>query len=221
MRGYYMGLHNPERLHLVGTGRGWAQVEYHFTACQKNGYHSYTRAFVPKAYHSGSRRTEKSYVSVVVDDSEYLASAPTAEAENDIVQSPVHSNRAEFRKVEELLYRRIGGNIARQGYSVRFVNVSPSEDYRTAQAYIGINRRGLLHTYLRGKYCGGASVQIDYLGDETWYVNKCVDQRSTQRRTPEDLELEFLVRSNGSIPRSQRKKLLEKGRCLQASEAAS
>jgi len=224
MRGHYMGLHDPERFHLVGSGRGWAQLEYSFTASGKNSYGSYSRPFVPKPYHAGSKRTEKSYSSLVVAGDEYrryLTSMPPPDPNYSVAQSPLDRNKANFRKVEKRLYRQIGKSVANEGFIVRHISIEPGPDYTAAQANVGIIRRGLIRTYLRGRYCGGVYVRIDRVGNDTWYARNCTDPRSINRKIPADFNLEFLAHPTGKIPRSKRKTLIKKGREIQGSGALS
>jgi len=218
MRGHYMGLHDPERFHLVGSGGGWAQLEYSFTASGKNAYGSYSSPFVPKPYHAGSKRTGKSYPSLVVSGSEYrryLTSMPPPDPNYSAAQSPLDRNKASFRKVEKRLYRQIGKSVTNEGFIVRHISIEPGPDYTAAQANVGIIRKGLVRTYLRGKYCGGIYVQIDRVGNDTWYARNCTHPRSLNRKTPADFNLEFLVHPTGKIQRSKRKALIKKGREIQ------
>jgi len=224
IRGYYSEYHDGEQFDLVGTGRGWAQLGYSFTAVKKNSYGSYSRPFVPKPYRAGSKRTEKSYSSLVVTGSEYrryLTSMPPPDPNYSVTQSLLDRNKARFRKVEKRLFRQIGRSVANEGFAVRHISIEPGPDYTAAQANVGIIRRGLVHTYLRGKYCGGIYVRIDRVGNDTWYTRNCTHPRSINRKTPADFNLEFLAHPTGKIPRSKRKALIKKGRALQGSATAA
>ena len=224
IRGYYAGYHDGEQFHLVGTGRGWAQIDYYFNAVSKNSYGSYSQPFVRRPYHAGYKRTEKSYPSLVLTESEYrqhLASLPAADPNHLVAQSRLDRNRVSFRKVEKLLYQQIGKRVADEGFAVRHISITPGPDYTAAQANVGIIRSGLLHTYLRGRYCGAAYVQIDHLGNDTWYASTCVHPRSPSRNTPPDFNLEFLARPTEKLPRSQRKSLMKKGREIQGPAATA
>ena len=224
IRGYYSEYHDGEQFDLVGTGRGWAQLGYSFTAVKKNSYGSYSRPFVPKPYLAGSQRTEKSYSSLVVSGSEYrryLTSMPPPDPNYSVTQSPLERNKARFRKVEKRLYRQIGKSVTNKGFAVRHISIEPGPDYTAAQVNVGIIRKGMVHTYLRGRYCGGIYVQIDHVGNDTWYARNCTHPRSINRRIPADFNLEFLACPTGKIPRSKRKTLVKKGREIQGPASPS
>ncbi|GAJ02413.1 unnamed protein product [marine sediment metagenome] len=121
-------------------------------------------------------------------------------------------------KVEKSLYGKIERQLLTAGFELRKITIEPGPDFSAGHAEI----RGNNHSLLRGIFGGSSSVEayleIDHLGNNIWYVKSAVNPRRPIM-SRHRLDLEFLVCSEGDIPKSRKKELTQKGRQKQQSSS--
>ncbi len=229
IRGIYSNLWLPEQFYLVGTGRGIGHIDFNFSTPSRGGGYGSGR-FVLPPYKSASKKTgqtEDSYGSLIVTDAEYQKyrdSLPPSDP-NELDgqnaktqdQSALDANKANWLKVEKLLYGRIEKEVVKAGLEIRNVKVEPGPDYSAAHAEVGARSSGVLRGMFGGFYHGDIYLKIDHLENDIWYANTAPDPKYPARvmSRRNQLDLEFLLCARGDIPDSQRTELLEKGRKIQ------
>lgn len=224
IRGFNSHQHTPEQFYLVGTGRGVGNINFHFSDSGRgSGYSS--GPFVLQPYDSSAKEPEDSYGSLIVTDPEYQKyrdSIPPShpnqlDGQNAKTQdqSVLDRNKANWLKVEKLLYGRIEKEVASAGLEIRNVKVEPGPDYSAAHAEVGARSSGVLSGMFGGHFSGDLYLKIDCLGGDIWYAKTTPDPRWPKMVRRNQPELEFLICASGDIPASQRTELLEKGRKIE------
>jgi len=224
IRGFNSRQQTPEQFYLVGTGRGVGNINFHFSNSGRgSGYSS--GPFVLQPYDSSAKEPENSYGSLIVTDPEYQKyrdSIPPShpnqlDGQNAKTQdqSVLDRNKANWLKVEKLLYGWIEKEVASAGLEIRNVKVEPGPDYSAAHAEVGARSSGVLSGMFGGHFSGDLYLKIDCLGGDIWYAKTAPDPRWPKMVRRNQPELEFLICASGDIPASQRTELLEKGRKIQ------
>jgi hypothetical protein len=225
IRGGNSGQDYPEKLYLVGAGRGAGHLYFEFsTNSRGSGYGS--GRFSPQPYtgsSSSGTKPDESYGSLIITDAEYRQyrsslppADPNAPAQN---QSPIEKNKAAWRKIEMPLYQQIEKEVSAAGFSLRDLTVEPGPDFSAAHADLTVHTERVLRGIFGGYFWGNIYLKIDYLGDDIWYAKIAPNpQRGTMPRR-DKIDLEFLIRPTGPIPHSQQAALLERGRKIQQETA--
>ena len=226
IRGFNSRQQTPEQFYLVGTGRGIGNINFHFSNSGRgSGYSS--GPFVLQPYDSSAKEPEDSYGSLIVTDAEYQKyrdSIPPSDpnqldGQNAKTQdqSVLDRNKANWLKVEKLLYGRIEKELVKAGLDIRNVKVEPGPDFSAAHAEVGARSSGVFRGMFGGFYYGDIYLKIDHLGNDIWYAKTAPDPKYPARvmSRRNQLDLEFLLCPTGDIPDSQRTELLEKGRKIQ------
>jgi hypothetical protein len=217
IRGRYTSRHEPERLFLIGSGRG--PGHFNFQLYANGGRGSYSHGpFRPQPFSArSSKKSEDSYGSILVEDSEYEQfrandSKPTAQ-----VNSIIEKNKANWLRAEKAIYGQIERQVGKAGFDLYSLKIEPGPDFSAGHAEV----RGRNNSVLRGFFGGYSSMEaylkIDYLGGDVWYARTA--RHPYRPRMPgRTLELEFLVPATPEITIPQRIDLLAKGRKLQQSD---
>ena len=227
IRGIHSNLWLPEQFYLVGAGRGIGHIDFNFSTNSRGGGYGSGRFFLP-AYKSASKKkgqTEDSYSSLIVTDAEYQNyrdSIPPSDP-NQIDgqnaktqdQSPLDANKANWLKIEKLLYAAIEKEVVKAGHEVRDLKIEPGPDYSAAHAEVHVRSSGVLRGMFGGQFYGHLYLKIDCLGGDIWYAKTAPDPRWPKRVRRNQPELEFLICASGDIPALQSTELLEKGRKIQ------
>ncbi len=217
MRGRYTSRQEPEKFFLIGTGRGSGHFNFQLYAHGGRGdYHFGPYRPQPVSTRS-SNKSEDSYGSILVEDSEYEQfeandSKPTVQ-----LNSIIEKNKANWLRAEKAIYGQIERQVGKAGFDLYRLKVEPGPDFSAGHAEV----RGRNNSVLRGFFGGHSSMEtylkIDHLGNDVWYANSARHRRrrNIPRRT---LELEFLVHPTSEFSTSERRDLLAKGRKFQQSK---
>ena len=227
IRGGNSGQDYPEKLYLVGAGRGAGHLYFEFSTTSR-GSGSGSGKFSPQPYtgsSSSGKKPDESYASLIVTDAEYeqIRRSPPSRDPNAPAEpadsSPFAQNKAAWRKIEKPLYQQIEKEVSAAGFSLRDLTVEPGPDFSAAHADLTVHTEGVLRGIFGGYFWGNIYLKIDYLGDDIWYAKIAPHpQRGTMPRR-DKFDLEFLICPTTPIPDSHRAELLEKGRMIQPDAA--
>ncbi len=221
MRGFNTRQHYPEMILFVGEAKGSGHISFDFNS-SAFGSGSSSGWFRLPSYGKTVEDGRDYYDSIVVSDEEYERYRQRIDANGSVGKeqddaSAVSENIARWLGVERRLYKRIEEEVMRQGLSLRELEVVVGPDYTGAHAEVTGYRDSAIQKFFGGRRRREAYLQIDYVGEDVWYVKSASHPRfpRTQRGGP--LELEFVVCASGEIPRGEQKQWLEKGRKLRES----
>ncbi len=217
MRGAYSRQQPLEHFFLIGTGRDTGHYNFQFHSTGGTGDYN-SGPFRPQGLDwRSSDKSEDSYGSILVTDSEY--EQYQTDDSNPAVQasSAIEEKHANWLRAEKALYGQIERHVRKAGFELQRLTVEPGPDFSAGHAEI----RGRNDTVLRELFGGYSSMEtylkIDYLGNDVWYAKSARHpQRPVMPRRTVDLE--FLVHATAEITDSQRDDLLVRGRNLQQSE---
>jgi len=218
MRGFNTRQHYPEMIYFVGEAKGLGHISFDFNSSAFGSGSSSGRFGMP-SYGKEVVDARDYYDSIVVSDEEYERYRQRIDANGSVGKergdgSAVPENMARWLGVERRLYKRIEEEVMRQGLALKHLEVVVGADYTGAHAELTGYRDSAIQKFFGGYRRREAYLQIDYVGEDVWYVISASHPRfpRTQRGGP--LELEFVVCASGEIPRSEQKQWLEKGRRL-------
>jgi len=214
IRGFNSSQQTPERFILVGTGRGSGYMSFQFTSSSLGkSYSSGTFRLQP---YSSSRKIDNPYRSLLVTDAEYEQYRTDGKKSIAQAATVIDKQKANWLKVEKSLYGEIERQLLTAGFELGKITIEPGPDFSGAHAEIYGNNYSFLRAIFSGSSSVEAYLQIDYLGNDVWYVKSALNPRRpimSRRR----IDLEFLVCSQDKIPNSMEEELIEKGRRKQQS----
>ncbi|UCE49456.1 MAG: hypothetical protein JSW47_04800, partial [Phycisphaerales bacterium] len=221
MRGCFTSRQEPERFFLIGAGRGGGHFSFQLHATGGRGDYSHG-PFRPQSIRArSSYKSEDSYGSILVADSEYEQYQTEHPIPATKTSSTIEENNANWLRAEKAIYGEIERHVRKAGFELYRLEVEPGPDFSAGHAEI----RGRNDSALRGFFGGYSSMEaylkINHLGSDVWYVKSARHPHRPimPRRI---LHLEFLVHSTAAeITDSQRTDLLAKGRKMQQSEVSA
>jgi hypothetical protein len=225
------GLGQMVRLKIRGVhGQRLAAEEFSIGASRRGMGYWYVHFNVQQLISGGSdtlttrpyrgakpQSSEDTYGSIVVSDEEYqqyqewlAASGTPVESRTDAAEkSSLAANRANWLKVEKLLCQMIEAQVRHVGLNMNHLELGVGPDYTAAHAELLARDDSVIRDILGTRRSGAAYLRIDSLPDGNWYARSGPYPASTRQGS---LDLEFLVRADGEIPKAQYDEWMKKGR---------
>ncbi|MBL7152552.1 MAG: hypothetical protein ISS79_02455 [Phycisphaerae bacterium] len=162
--------------------------------------------------------------SVVVSEDEYernmgLVQRPSAIGTSQTqphgqVPPVVKRNETRWLAVEKELYLEIERQFSDLGYDLTSIKVYEGPAMTAGLARAGGRKLGWIDKIYRGRRTEwttcSVALEIDYLGDDVWYVVSDPNRKSGN--ADKYLDMEFLVKAEGALSRKERKEWTRKGR---------
>lgn len=221
MRGLNSNRHTPERFSFIANGReGSFSLSFNSTGLsQSSGTGSRKRSAFN--FKSSSNKGGELYGSLIVTDAEYqqyhqsfsepALSPPEEKSRQTKDYATLEEKKVIWQKNEKCLYIEIERQVRNKGYTPRSLKVEPGPDFSAGHAELRGDNNAFLRRFLGGVSSVEAYLNIDYLGDNIWYAKSEAHPLHPIMRRRE-LELEFLICSEGQISDSKQKEFLTKGR---------
>jgi hypothetical protein len=222
------GVHRlpAEEFYVVGTGRRIGQMHVNFNF-QTSGSGYSSGPFRLRPYGRRRRDTsEDTYGSIVVSDEQYrqyqnwlaASGAPERSGTDTAEDSPLAANRANWLKVEKLLYQMIEAEVRDDGLDLESLEFGVGPDYTAAHAELVARDDSVIRDIFGKRRSGNAYLKIDYLGEDTWYVGTA--PHIVEGSHPSSLDIEFVLRTGPDMPESEYDKWIRKGREQKQQHAA-
>jgi len=218
IRGVHTDRVFPETFYLIGREPRGGHINFQFDG-KSNAAGFGFGVFNLRPYGSLPETKSNGYESIVVSNTEYedyhrslaaAANQPASEKpEEPTEKSPIRENLANWLKVERQLYQEIEKQASEKGFELKGLRIETGPDYSAAHADVE-GDRGEFRLFLGIHPYVALTLKIDYLDNDTWYVSGGPDLQ--RRPSQERVDLEFLVRATGDIPRSEYGQWIEQGR---------
>ncbi len=221
IRGLHSNRQTPERFTFIANGReGSFSLSFNSTSLgQSSG--TGPQKIPTFNFKPSPKKEEELYGSLIVTDAEYqkyrqsfseVALSPPEEESSQVKNdAALEENKVTWQKNEKILYMEIDRQVRKKGYELRSLKVEPGPDFSAGHAELRGHKDAFLRRFLDGVSSVEAYLNIDYLGDNIWYAKSEAHPLHPIMRRRE-LELEFLVCSEGLISDSKKNEFLTKGR---------
>jgi len=220
-RGFHTGGLNPEFFCLVGQSNNSGHISFHFNGSTKVSDYG-AGQFTLKPYQFRSiKNSENLYGSLIVTEQEYRQYRDSV-ADSNVIQSgeenagsgilsELEENKTAWSRIEKHMYMEIDKQVQIAGYELSRLTVKPSPDFSAGHAELRARSRGFIKRFFGGSNSVESYLKIDDLGNGIWYAKSAPNPRRPMlfRR---QLDLEFLICSEGDTPKSRYRELMEQGR---------
>jgi len=221
-----------EQFYLVGTDAmpHYLSIQFGPGTSSQYGYTRWAFKNVPPSYawqdepQEWKAEPQEQVPSVVVSEDEYernmaflqslsLTAASQTQPRQQIQSAP-RQNEARWLAVEKELYLEIERQFSALGHDLTHIRVYEGPAMTAAWAKAEGRKLSWFNKVFRGRRTvsktSAVALKIDYLGDDVWYLVSDPNRRSRIR--DKQLDVEVLVKAEGTLSRKKRKEWIRKGR---------
>lgn len=207
MRGKHTGRLTPEKIFVVGHGRGNDHLSVQIDSTHVHYDYSNMPPVAIKINWRKLNEGVEPYGSIVVEDEEYERITKETSRSEAIGQEPVSN----WLRMGNLVYGAVEKQVNAMGYDLTKLDVYASPEGNSARAQLEC-RKGGFRARFSGYMRRDTSLKIDYLGDDVWYARSGPAFGQFGMIGRGHLDMEFLIYPRGTVDKSQAKDLIARGR---------